>query len=88
MCSQIAQIDTDKIDENIKMTAKISEDVSDMKALNSLLADEGFDTYEVTSLKIDHINALRIAIDTCFKGLFVAGEGYFKFAGEEVFRED
>jgi hypothetical protein len=52
---------------------KISEDIADIKALNSLLADEGFDTYEVTSLKIDRISVLRIAVDSCFKGFFIAG---------------
>jgi hypothetical protein len=60
-----------------------------MKALNSLLEDEGFDTYEVTSaMKISTISVARLAENIKFKSPFVAGEGYFKFQGEELFRKD
>ncbi len=70
------------------LLAKISEDIKDTKALNSILEDEELDTYEVSSVKIEHIEAIRLSLQLRFRCLFVAGEGYFKFQGEEVFRKE
>lgn len=70
------------------MAAKISEEIADMKALNSLLEDEQFDTYEVTSnMKIASISAIRLAACFNFRSGFVAGEGMFRLTGEEVVRK-
>jgi hypothetical protein len=60
-----------------------------MKALNSLLEDEQFDTYEVTSaMKISNFSAIRLAACLNFRSAFIAGEGFYKFNGEEVFRKN
>ncbi len=60
-----------------------------MKALNSLLQDQHFDTYQApSSLKIANISSLRIAQKVKFKTPFIAGEGYFKFAGQQIFRKN
>lgn len=70
------------------MVGKISEEIADMKALNSLLEDEQFDTYEVTSnMKISNISAIRLASCFNFRSGFLAGEGMFKLTGEEVMRK-
>lgn len=70
------------------MVGKISEEIADMKALNSLLEDEGLDTYEVTNnMKISNISAIRIASCFNFRSGFIAGEGMFKLTGEEVMRK-
>lgn len=70
------------------MVAKISDEIADMKALNSLLEDEQFDTYEVASnMKISNISAIRLASCFNFRSGFLAGEGMFKLSGEEVMRK-
>jgi hypothetical protein len=60
-----------------------------MKTLNSLLEDEQFDTFAITSaMNIGNISAIRLASDIQFVTPFVAGEGYFKFYGREIYRRD
>ena len=43
------------MNKDLLLLAKISEDIKDTKALNSILEDEDLDTYEVSSVKIEHI---------------------------------
>jgi hypothetical protein len=71
------------------MLTKISEEITDMKALNSILQDEDYDTYEVSpTIKFSKISALRLGIDTHFKVPFLAGDGYIKFNGEEILKSE
>jgi hypothetical protein len=71
----------------VQIAAKVSQDIADMKALNSLLEDEQFDTYEVAStMKIAQIAAIRLAATVNLRSPFLAGEGSFKLSGEEVLR--
>jgi hypothetical protein len=59
-----------------------------MKALNSLLDDEQFDNYAVTSsMSIANISIFRLMSNIHFATSFVAGEGYFKFKGQEIYRK-
>jgi hypothetical protein len=60
-----------------------------MKALNSILQDEDYDTYEVSpTIKFSKISALRLGIDTPFKVPFLAGDGFIKFNGEELLKSE
>jgi hypothetical protein len=71
-----------------QMAAKLSQDIADMKALNSLLEDEQLDTYEVAStMRIAQITAIRLAVQLNFRSSFLAGEGCFRLNGEEVLRK-
>ncbi len=83
-----AEIKKEELNKDIFLLAKISEDLKDTKALNSILEDEELDTYEVSSVKIEHISVIRISLLLRFRCLFVAGEGYYKFQGEEIYRKD
>jgi hypothetical protein len=56
------------------MAAKVSQDIADMKALNSLLEDEQLDTYEVaSSMKIAQISAIRLSTIINIRSSFLAG---------------
>jgi hypothetical protein len=39
-------------------------------------------------LKISDITALRLALHTPFKSPFVAGDGYIKISGDEIYKTD
>ena len=59
---------------SVQMAAKVSQDIADMKALNSLLEDEQLDTYEVaSSMKIAQISAIRLSAIINLRSSFLAG---------------
>ena len=82
-------IDKDRLNSDVKMLAKISEGIDNMKTLNVLLQDQNLDTFEVHSkAKIGDIRALRINFHTAFIGPFIASDGYLKLNGEAVYSSD
>jgi hypothetical protein len=89
VAESVAKVERRGLSEGLLLAAKISEEISDMRALNSLLQDEEFDTYEASpSAKIANISAFRMALQSPFKVPFIAGEGYFRLIGEEVVRSE
>lgn len=89
VAESVGRVERGGLSEGLLLAAKISEEVSDMRALNSLLQDEEFDTYEASpAARIGNISALRMALQSAFRVPFLAGEGYFRVVGEEVARNE
>lgn len=69
------------------MLVKINEQIDSIATLNILLQDEALDTFEIhREMKIGEITLMRLMLNSAFRNSFVAGDGHFRFRGEETYR--